>query len=66
MTTVYKRKTLETGMTAMEAQNFLQRLTTDSLRAGHKVVRVLSSRTDGALRTRRTIEEVRVCAGGQN
>lgn len=65
MTTTYKRLKLETEMTALEAQNFLQHLTTDALRAGHKVIRVLSSSTDKSMRTRRTIEEVRVCAGGQ-
>lgn len=65
MTTVYKRLKLETTMTTLEAQNFLQHLTMDSLRAGHKVVRVLSSSTDRHMRTRRMIEEVRICAGGQ-
>ncbi len=65
MTTVYKRLKLETQMTTLEAQNFLQRLTTDALREGHKVIRILSSDTDQLYRTRRLIEEVRVCAGGQ-
>ncbi len=60
MTTVYKRLKLETAMTTMEAQNFLQHLTTEALRAGHKVVRVFSSNTDRRMRTRRSIEEVRV------
>lgn len=65
MTTVYKRLKLEATMTTLEAQNFLHHMTTDALRAGHKVVRVLSSTTDKAMRTRRMIEEIRVCAGGQ-
>lgn len=65
MTTVYKRLKLETEMTTMEAQNFLHRLTSDALREGHKVIRILSSDTDRHMRTRRMIEEVRVCAGGQ-
>lgn len=65
MTTVYKRLKLETMMTTLEVQNFLQRLTTDSLREGCKVTRVLSTSTDRQMRTRRLIEEVRVCAGGQ-
>lgn len=65
MTTVYKRLKLETQMTTLEAQNFLQRLTTDALREGNKVIRILSSDTDQLYRTRRLIEEVRVCTGGQ-
>lgn len=66
MTTVYKRLKLETEMTTLDAQNSLQRLTNDALREGHKVIRILSSDTDRNMRTRRLIEEVRVCAGGQN
>lgn len=62
MTTVYKRLKLETAMTTLEAQNFLQHMTTDALRAGHKVIRILSSDTDRHMRTRRLIEEVRICA----
>lgn len=58
---VYKRKNLECEMSPMETQNFLHRLTADSLSSGHKVVRILTPYTDGALRTRRTIEEVRIC-----
>lgn len=65
MTTLYKRKTLEKEMTPREVQNFLQRLTKESLSAGCKVTRILTTSTDAALRTQRTIEEVRVCAGGQ-
>ena len=65
MTTVYKRLKLETSMTTLDAQNFLQHLTNKALCEGHKVVRVLSSSTDRHMRTRRLIEEVRVCAGGQ-
>lgn len=57
---IYKRKNLECEMSAMETQNFLQRLTSDSLREGRKVIRILSTLTDTALRTRRTIEEVRI------
>lgn len=65
MTTVYKRLKLETTMTTTEAQNFLQQVSRDALREGHKVVRVLTTSTDAAHRVRRQIQEVRVCASGE-
>jgi len=58
---VITRKELESQMSPLEAQNHLHQLTHDSLAAGYKVVRVMTSVTDTAQRTRRTIEEVRVC-----
>lgn len=61
----YKRTTLEQHMSPMDTQNFLQQVVNRALSEGCKVVRRVSSVTDHALRTRRTIEEVRVCAGGQ-
>lgn len=58
----YKRTHLESVMSPMEAQNYLHQLTTSSLAAGLKVIRIMTSVTDNALRTRRVIQEVRVCA----